>query len=74
MKQKENNESIVCPNCVHLNPPGTKYCTYCGSSLAMMNIKSVPQAPSKVTTAILAWFLGVFGIHRFYIGKNWRAA
>lgn len=68
---KETNESIVCSNCVHLNPPRTEHCTYCGSGLKSVNTKSIPHIPSKVIAAILAWFFGVFGIHRFYIGKTW---
>lgn len=25
---------------------------------------------SRLATALLAWFLGVFGVHRFYLGKR----
>ncbi len=25
---------------------------------------------SRAVAAILAWFLGIFGIHRFYVGKT----
>jgi len=29
-----------------------------------------PISPkSRIAAALLAWFLGVFGIHRFYVGK-----
>jgi TM2 domain-containing membrane protein YozV len=29
-----------------------------------------PASPkSRLAAAILAWFLGVFGVHRFYVGK-----
>ncbi|MDA3022180.1 MAG: TM2 domain-containing protein [Actinomycetota bacterium] len=29
-----------------------------------------PISPkSRLVAAILAWFLGIFGIHRFYVGK-----
>lgn len=29
-----------------------------------------PVSPkSRLAAALLAWFLGVFGIHRFYVGK-----
>ena len=24
---------------------------------------------SRLATSLLAWFLGVFGVHRFYLGK-----
>jgi TM2 domain-containing membrane protein YozV len=30
-----------------------------------------PISPkSRTVAAILAWFLGIFGIHRFYVGKT----
>ena len=30
-----------------------------------------PISPkSRLAAALLAWFLGVFGIHRFYVGKT----
>ncbi len=31
-----------------------------------------PASPkSRLAAALLAWFLGAFGIHRFYVGKIW---
>ncbi len=30
-----------------------------------------PGAKSKIVAALLCWFLGVFGVHRFYVGK-WK--
>ena len=35
----------------------------------MSNIILKPKK-DKVTSALLAWFLGVFGAHRFYLGQN----
>ena len=26
---------------------------------------------SRLATTLFAWFLGVFGAHRFYLGKTW---
>lgn len=31
---------------------------------------AVPQKKDKTTAALLAWFLGPFGVHRFYLGQN----
>jgi len=25
---------------------------------------------TKLVTALLCWFLGIFGVHRFYVGKT----
>ncbi len=35
----------------------------------MSNIILKPKK-DKITTALLAWFLGIFGAHRFYLGQN----
>ncbi len=35
----------------------------------MSNIILKPKK-DKVTSALLAWFLGAFGAHRFYLGQN----
>lgn len=49
-------------------------CPYCGaeqfdtkkSALAM---RDVPSDKRALTTGLLCFFLGVFGAHRFYVGK-----
>ncbi len=36
----------------------------------MVDAQGRPASPkSRLAAALLAWFLGVFGIHRFYVGK-----
>ncbi len=40
-------------------------CPHCGASQRSKRYKS------KVTAAVLAFFLGGFGIHRFYLGQWW---
>jgi TM2 domain-containing membrane protein YozV len=36
----------------------------------MLDAEGRPASPkSRLAAALLAWFLGVFGIHRFYVGK-----
>lgn len=36
----------------------------------MIDEQGRPASPkSRLAAAILAWFLGVFGVHRFYVGK-----
>ncbi|HAS45839.1 MAG TPA: hypothetical protein DCS93_35485 [Microscillaceae bacterium] len=31
---------------------------------------TAPHKKSKMTAALLAWFLGIFGAHRFYLNQN----
>lgn len=36
----------------------------------MVDAQGRPASPkSRLAAALLAWFLGVLGIHRFYVGK-----
>jgi TM2 domain-containing membrane protein YozV len=36
----------------------------------MLTVTGDPASEkSRLAAALLAWFLGVFGIHRFYVGK-----
>ena len=36
----------------------------------MVDATGRPASPkSRLAAAVLAWFLGIFGIHRFYVGK-----
>lgn len=29
------------------------------------------SSKSRLAALLLCWFLGVFGVHRFYVGKMW---
>ena len=45
-------------------------CTKCGAQL----VKAEEVSPkSRLATTLLAWFLGIFGAHRFYLGKTGTA-
>ena len=36
----------------------------------MVDVQGRPASPkSRLAAALLAWFLGVLGVHRFYVGK-----
>ena len=65
-----------------------KYCTNCGKELAENQdiclgcVKTVqkdnpvnndPNAKSKMAAGLLAIFLGVFGVHNFYLGYTGKA-
>ncbi|MGH9842984.1 MAG: TM2 domain-containing protein [Blastocatellia bacterium] len=43
---------------------------YTGGQVQPINVVVVNQGKSKGTAALLAFFLGVLGIHRFYLGYN----
>ena len=56
-----------------------QYCSGCGSEMhetaescpkcGAVNAKNAKSKHSKTTLAVICWFLGIFGIHRFMVGK-----
>jgi len=59
------SEMVFCRGCgkeIHVTAPT---CPGCGAP------QSVKGGKSKVITAVLSFFLGAFGIHRFYLGQWW---
>ena len=76
---KELNENAdYCTSCGVATTKGDSYCGNCGSEVAKeadvcptcgTNLKRGVGAPkSKLVAGLLGIFLGVFGIHRFYLG------
>ncbi len=43
-------------------------CPKCGAEITESNLQPV-SPKSRLVVAILAWYLGVFGVHRFYVGR-----
>jgi len=48
--------------------PQTEICMKCGARLTKAIAEEIPPK-SRLATSLLAWFLGAFGAHRFYLGK-----
>ena len=61
-----------CPTCGAETNPLAEICTKCGVRIAKAVAADI-SPKSRLTTTLLAWFLGVFGAHRFYLGKIWTA-
>lgn len=56
-----------------------KFCQHCGTSVLKSavicvscgsKVGSYQGSKDRVTTALLALFLGAFGVHRFYLGQT----
>lgn len=71
-------QQFQCPRCGSLVYYGIPNCASCGQPLSWQPQPSMtPVAPyaqyispkSRLAVTLLAWFVGVFGIHRFYVGK-----
>ena len=74
------------PYCTHCGTEvseGAQFCPKCGAPITTptdIGVKSGTEAAneltgnispkSRIATTLFAWFLGIFGAHRFYIGKT----
>lgn len=67
----KNADEKFCNECgVPINAKA-EICPKCGvrQSIAPSVFTSAPNGKSKVAAALLAFFLGGFGIHKFYLGQ-----
>ncbi len=63
---------MYCRHCGREATSGAAFCAGCGKRLVGEEgaTRSAGVSPkSRLAAAILAWFVGWLGIHRFYLGK-----
>ncbi len=58
-----------CPNCGAEIPAEATRCYVCREWVQNINNTPVDNPPEFLATLLFAWFLGCFGIHRFYTGN-----
>ncbi len=58
---------MQCPNCSNEVSPIAVACPHCGHPINDPNAGASPK--SRLAAAILCFFFGALGIHRFYVGK-----
>jgi TM2 domain-containing membrane protein YozV/ribosomal protein L40E len=61
--------SSFCHACGAKTSPTAEFCTKCGAKLGVKTLETNVSEKSRLATTLLAWFLGQFGAHRFYLGK-----
>ena len=59
---------VFCPKCGTKIAENLEYCPNCGAR--QNNRKNTASSKDRMTTALLALFLGTLGIHYFYLGKS----
>jgi TM2 domain-containing membrane protein YozV len=66
---KQDNEKF-CSECGELINIKAEICPKCGVRQAISNGSNSIDQNRWVISLVLCWFLGVFGIHRFYTGHT----
>lgn len=67
---------IYCRECGARHSDKAKACPKCGytsEETLSKKVNELVNGKSMVVYLILAWFLGIFGAHRFYAGKTGSA-
>jgi hypothetical protein len=61
--------SSFCHACGAPTNPLAEICVKCGVRLGKVETAGDVSPKSRLAVTLLAWFLGGFGAHRFYLGK-----
>ncbi len=65
---------MFCTNCGEKVADGANVCLKCGKLVEDAAVNTTTGAEkSKIVAALLAWFLGTFGAHNFYLGYTGKA-
>ena len=73
------DEAVMCPRCQAPKGKGTNFCPFCGAQTTSgqkictncgveMDHYGEVGVKSKIAAGLLGIFLGVFGVHNFYLG------
>ena len=60
---------VYCRGCGHALHQTAPLCPHCGAPQSGLGSASIGPAKSKIVAALLAFFLGGFGVHKFYLGQ-----
>lgn len=83
-EQLASEQAVICVKCGTAKGQGVSYCANCGNPVnpgaAVCMTCGVSTAPapqtggkSKMVAGLLGIFLGVFGVHNFYLGYTTKA-
>jgi TM2 domain-containing membrane protein YozV len=58
-----------CRSCGQIISSLAPACPHCGAPTGIANTIANVSPKSRLAAFLLCWFLGLFGAHRFYVGK-----
>jgi len=58
-----------CRSCGRIISSLAPTCPNCGAPTGVKNEPANASPRSRLAALLLCWFFGVFGVHRFYVGK-----
>src|SRR5262249_34335363 len=61
-------EMFYCTKCGHLMHQNARACPQCGAPSSVQGWSDISDR-SRLTALLLCIFLGIFGVHRFYVGR-----
>jgi len=67
---KTGEGAAFCANCGQVMPEGAEVCLNCGVAVKKAAAEGNLAGKDKVTIALLAFFLGGFGVHNFVMGET----
>jgi TM2 domain-containing membrane protein YozV/predicted RNA-binding Zn-ribbon protein involved in translation (DUF1610 family) len=69
--REKHSDEMFCSSCGEVIKKEAEICPKCGVRHKQAPSKSTANASEKdwLTTLLLAIFLSLFGVHRFYVGK-----
>ena len=65
---------VFCRGCAAQIHESAKSCPKCGAVQSTSRGGTSPEGKEKITAALLAFFLGFLGVHRFYLGQGGMGA
>jgi TM2 domain-containing membrane protein YozV len=58
-----------CRSCGQIISSMAPTCPHCGAPTGVRSAPAGASPKSRLAALLLCWFLGIFGAHRFYVGK-----
>jgi len=80
----KTDEAVMCPRCQAPKGKGEHFCPFCGTQVnpgqkicmncgVEVDTYGIESTKSKAAAGVLGIFMGIYGVHNFYLGYKKRA-